>query len=39
VSRVWDVSTGLEYASKKINNVEFDWKNEASLMKQAVHVR
>jgi hypothetical protein len=39
VSRVWDVSNGLEYASKKFHNLKIsDWKEEAALMKQTSHV-
>lgn len=39
VSRVWDVSTGLEYASKKILDPEVsDWKKEVTVMRQISHV-
>lgn len=39
VTRVWDVSTGFEYASKKfINHETSAWKMEASLMRQSPHV-
>ncbi len=39
VYHVWDVSTGIEYASKKFRSPEkFDWRKEASLIKQTSHV-
>jgi len=39
VTRVWDVSTGREYASKRFTNVDkSDWEKEASLMRQSPHV-
>lgn len=39
VTRVWDVSTGLEYASKKFTNLKSSsWEAEASLMRQISHV-
>jgi serine/threonine-protein kinase Chk2 len=39
VHHVWDVSTGVEYASKKFRSPEkVDWRKEASLMKQISHV-
>lgn len=39
VTHVWDVSTGLEYASKKfLNPSEFNWVREAMLMKKISHV-
>ena len=39
VYHVWDVSTGLEHASKKFRNPkEVDWRKEATLMEQTSHV-
>jgi hypothetical protein len=39
VTRVWDVSTGREYASKRFTNLDkSDWEKEASLMRQSPHV-
>ena len=39
VTRVWDVSTGFEYASKKFRFLDdYDWKREASLLKKISHV-
>jgi hypothetical protein len=39
VSRVWDVSTGLEYAAKQfLDTKNLDWKKEAELMRQTAHV-
>lgn len=39
VVRVWDVSTGVEYASKRFHNLrKSDWRKEASLMRQISHV-
>jgi hypothetical protein len=39
VSRVWDVSTGLEYASKKIlRPAVCDWENEVTVMRKISHV-
>ena len=39
VSRVWDVSTGLEYASKKFRNLKVsDWRKEADVMRKISHV-
>ncbi|KAK3114101.1 hypothetical protein LTR53_007919 [Teratosphaeriaceae sp. CCFEE 6253] len=38
VTRVWDVSTGREYASKRFTNLDnSDWEKEASLMRQSPH--
>ncbi|KAK3669998.1 Protein kinase protein rad53 [Recurvomyces mirabilis] len=38
VHRVWDVSTGREYASKSFTNLDrSDWKNEAHMMRQGPH--
>ncbi|TKA60224.1 hypothetical protein B0A55_13168, partial [Friedmanniomyces simplex] len=38
VTRVWDVSTGCEYASKRFTNLDkSDWEKEASLMRQSPH--
>lgn len=39
VSRVWDVSTGFEYASKKFHKIEESkWRREAAIMRQLVIV-
>lgn len=39
VNRVWNVSNGFEFASKKFYNVQkSDWRKEASLMRQISHV-
>jgi len=39
VARVWDVSTGREYASKRFTNLDkSDWEKEACLMRQSPHV-
>ena len=39
VDHVWDVSTGLEYASKKFFHPDkVNWRKEASIMKQISHV-
>ncbi|KAK5683749.1 hypothetical protein LTR17_027236 [Elasticomyces elasticus] len=38
VTRVWDVSTGREYALKRFTNLDkSDWEKEASLMRQSPH--
>ncbi|KAF2271532.1 kinase-like protein [Westerdykella ornata] len=38
VSRVWNVSTGLEYASKKCHNPDgVDWRREADVIKNTSH--
>lgn len=38
VNRVWDVSTGILYASKTFHNpLAFDWRKEASLMRRISH--
>ncbi|KAK3068205.1 hypothetical protein LTR53_014419 [Teratosphaeriaceae sp. CCFEE 6253] len=38
VTRVWDVSTAREYASKRFTNLDnSDWEKEASLMRQSPH--
>jgi hypothetical protein len=39
VSRVWDVSTGLEHACKKFRNLKAsDWRQEAHVMRKISHV-
>ena len=39
VKRVWDVSTGREYACKKFIDLKrSDWRKEASLMRSSLHV-
>lgn len=39
VDRVWDVSTGVEYASKSFHNIrKSDWQQEASMLRSVSHV-
>lgn len=39
VELVWDVSTGIEYASKTFHDPQrFDWRKEARIMRQISHV-